>query len=121
MRGLRAVAVALLAWVAAAAAQEISVRVTPRSPIVADLTRVDIEVKAPRGIVVELPDTLRMDCAEVTKAVDAPAGPSGGRVLYKRTFTLELSRPGTCVIPGLPVQYGDATLSTRETRFQVRS
>jgi hypothetical protein len=112
----------LLLLLPAAFGQELAVRVTPQSPLAADLARLDVEVTAPKGVLVELPDSVRLDCALETEAHDAAQQPaSAGRIRYRRTYVLELHGPGECRVPPLPVLYGEARLATGELVFQVRS
>jgi hypothetical protein len=112
----------LLLVVPAAFGQELAVRVTPQSPLAADLARLDVEVTAPKGVLVELPDSVNPDCALETEAHDAAQQPaSGGRIRYRRTYVLELNGPGECRVPPLPVLYGEARLATGELIFRVRS
>src|SRR5579863_5150693 len=112
----------LLIALAPALAQQVSVTVTPKSPLVAEVTRVEVKVIGSKSAVVELPDSLRLDCAAVTQASDSPPrAASGGRVEYRRTFVLELNGPGVCRIPPVSFLYGEAQLSTPEVAFTIRS
>src|SRR3974377_169255 len=94
---------------AAGSAQEISVHVTPEHPMAADLVKLDVEVVAPKAVLVELPDSLQLHCAVVAGApADPPGAANGGRIRYRRRFTLDLNGRGTCHIPALPILYGEA-------------
>jgi hypothetical protein len=107
---------------AAGMAQEISVHVTPQHPIAADLVKLDVDVVAPKAVLVELPDSLQLDCAMVTEAADEPPrAANGGRIRYRRRFTLDLNGPGTCHIPALPILYGEARLATPQLDLAVKS
>jgi len=108
--------------VPAAIGQQISVNVTPKSPLVAEVTRLEVAVTAPKAVLVELPDGVQLDCGVVTQAFDdKPQAASGGRIHYRRTFLLELNGPGPCRVPPLPILYGEAQLTTQEMGFEVRS
>lgn len=121
MRGTHSFLVPLLLLPRFVAAEEISTRITPANPFVADLVHLEVSVKAPRGVPVDLPDTIRADCAQATEARDFKPEIASTGLLYRRTFTLDLAGPGPCRIPPLPVLIGDSTLRTREVVFEVRS
>jgi hypothetical protein len=117
-------AIRLLIFVVGPAAlgQQISVSVTPHSPLVAELARLEVAVTASKAVPVEMPDGVRLGCGVVTQAFDdKPRAASGGRIRYRRSFLLELNGPGPCRVPPLPILYGEAQLATEEITFEVRS
>lgn len=108
--------------VPASSGQQLAVRVTPANPLVADLVQLEVETTAPRGISVELPDSVQLDCAAVTESADMPPRPAaGGRILYRRTFTLDLNGPGPCRVPPMTALYGENPIASPELVFHVRS
>jgi hypothetical protein len=115
-------AIVALLLLPAAFGQQVTVRVTPPSPLVADAARLDVEVSAPPGIQVELPDSVRLNCAATTEVSDAAPQPvHGGRILYRRSFVLDLDGPGPCRVPPLAALYGEAQIASPELVFNVRS
>jgi hypothetical protein len=94
-------------------AQEVTVRVTPKNPVVGDEVRLELEILAPRGVRVEMPDNPGViDCAEVLDREPTEHGVS---------FLLDPIAPGSCHIPALAVRYGNAVIASQPIVFQIGS
>jgi hypothetical protein len=100
----------------------LTVRVTPQNPVVGDELHLELEVAAPKGMRIELPDNPGfVDCAEVLDHDSSSPAAAPDRTIYHENFLLDPTGPGTCHIPALGVRYDAGVLASQPIVFPIAS
>jgi hypothetical protein len=100
----------------------LTLRVTPKSPVVADEVRLELKLIAPKDVHVEMPDAPGViDCANVLDRESPSPEVKGGRMIHREVFLLDPIAAGTCHIPPIGVRYSGAAIASEEVSFPITS